>query len=174
VDGCEDGRDRIGVVDGGDDPHPVAVVSNAGFETVCGADRTSPPNRPAHLSEDQRLRLEALLARHGLERIVSARLPLDLTPMASLEVYRDAICIVAEGVATVIVGLVPFTGRLALDDARELETLSRSLLEVANRTPLALVIDGGPAWEHLGRSLVHAGLPVFATMEDALAGLDAQ
>ncbi|MBL8788102.1 MAG: hypothetical protein JNJ59_24630, partial [Deltaproteobacteria bacterium] len=173
---------------------PVAILSNAGFETVCAADRLA-PSLAAELDADTTARLESLLAAHGLGQLVTPRLPLDLTPMASLEAYQDVIRLIAEGDAlharsdlapatrhtarpVILVGLVPFTRRLDLTSPERVATFVRALAAIGEGGPgpvaprLALVLDGGPAWEALRRALAETGLPVFAAMEDAFAGLD--
>lgn len=150
-------------------PGPVALVSNAGFEAVSGADRLGPPYPPASLSHEHTRALEALLARHGLASLVSARLPLDLTPMADLPAYRDALELVLDSEARiVIVGLVPFTRRL---DLAALPALTRELRAAADARgkALALVIDAGPG----SVPTTDLALPLFARVEDALMGLRA-
>lgn len=150
-------------------PGPVALVSNAGFETVSGADRLAPPFTPATLSAEHTRALTRLLEHHGLASLVSPRLPLDLTPMADLDAYRDALELVLETDArVVIVGLVPFTRRL---DLAALAPLTRSLRAAADARgkAIALVIDAAPG-DLLDAT---AGLPTFSRVEDAIAGLTA-
>lgn len=165
---------------------PVAIISNAGFEAVCGADWISPPNVPFNLSEIRRTQLQALLARHGLDRLVSPRLPLDLTPMASNAAFIEAIGLVAEEASTVLVGLVPFTACLDLATLESANRFADQLASIAcvdgpsppgreriarqSKVVLALVVDGGPEWEPLRAAFARVGLPVFATMEAALMG----
>lgn len=163
----------------------VAVVSNAGFETVGAADRVAPVDEVgaggevrggagwsmAKLGPEAERALEAIIARHGLGRLVSARLPLDLTPMATLEVYREVVRVLAETDASaVLIGIVPFSPRLGFEGveawAAELAALSKE-----RDKAIAVVVDGGPDWEALRRTFGAAGLPIFGAMEDATAGL---
>ena len=71
-----------------------------------------------------------------------------------------------------VVGLVPFTRRLAdLDD----QAFATDLRAAALRRDKALgfVVAAGPAGEGLRADLAGSGAPVFARPEDAIAGLRA-
>lgn len=154
-------------------PGPVAVLSNAGFESVSGADRLGGAFPCARLTPAEAERLRALLAKAGLEALVSARLPLDLTPMADDGTYLEAAQLLLETEATVlVVGLIPFTRRLAFPNP---EAFARTLaMEAAARgKAVALALDAGPAYEGLRAALAKAGIPVFTRVEEALEGLQA-
>lgn len=146
---------------------PVAIVSNAGFETVSGADRAGGEWPLAELSRAEREALGALLRRHDLASLVSPRLPLDLTPMADIAAYRAVIDLLLGTEARVlIVGVVPFSRRL---DPIELSTFAETLATLArvHGKSVGLVIDGG--LDSLLR--VSVALPCFTRLEDALKGL---
>jgi acyl-CoA synthetase (NDP forming) len=149
---------------------PVAVVSNAGFEAVSGADGLERPEGripSARLRNEETQALAAVLRGHGLGGIASPLLPLDLTPMADLAAYRDAVLLLLDSEArVVVVGLVPFTLRL---DLAALPAFAAELGAVAasRGKTLALVMDAQPD-AALRAALA---LPVFSRMEDALAGL---
>ncbi|HJV89991.1 MAG TPA: CoA-binding protein [Holophagaceae bacterium] len=152
-------------------PGPVAVVSNAGFESVSAADRMARPFPGAQLSPEETVRLQALLQQAGLAGLVSARLPLDLTPMADDAAYLEAAKLLLDSEATVVVvGLIPFTRRLAFPDP---EGFARTLAaEAAARgKALALALDAGPAYESLRAQFARSGVPVFSRVEEALEGL---
>ncbi len=154
-------------------PGPVAVLSNAGFESVSAADRLGAAFPGAALRPAEVERLQALLQHAGLADLVSARLPLDLTPMADDAAYLDAAALLLDSEATVIVvGLIPFTRRLAFPDP---EAFARALAaKAASRgKALALALDAGPAYESLRAAFSGAGLPVFTRVEEALEGLQA-
>lgn len=156
---------------------PVAVVSNAGFETVSAADRLGLRYPPATLTAAETDALRGLIERHGLLSLVSPRLPLDLTPMASLDAYRDATKLLLDSAArVVIVGLVPFSRRLDFHgDApwAAASALAKELRATADAKgkAVAAVVDAGPEWAPLAAALAAGGLPVFGRMEDAMAGL---
>lgn len=155
------------------DPGPVAVVTNAGFESVAAADLLTPPFASANLGPAVTERLQAVLETEGLGALVTARLPLDLTPMASEAGFLKAVAVLLESpVSIVVLGLVPFTRRLQTG-FHEAAAFASSLAALAleHRKAIGIVVDAGPDHEPYRQALALAGLPVFTRMEDALAGL---
>ena len=150
----------------------VGVVTNAGFESVNGSDLFGPRLPAARLDDTAAQRLQALLAGQKLDGLVSARLPLDLTPMADESAYLAAVELVLGSAAVVVVGLVPFTRRL-LTGADAAKTFADSLAALArqHRKPLGVVIDAGKDYDAYQEAFNAAGLPVFDRMESALLGL---
>jgi len=158
----------------------LGVVSNAGFETVGMADAVLGQRyrvEIAKLGEDTSARLRRGLESNGLGRIVNARNPIDLTPMANEAMYEEATraLLEADEVDAVIVGIVPLTamlrtvpGELESDDALPAR-LSR--LFAHSKKPLVAVVDSGPAYEPLVRALRRAGLPVFRSSDQAVRSL---
>lgn len=151
---------------------PVALLTNAGFESVNGSDLLSDTMAAAQLSESARDSLHALLVRHELAGLVAPRLPLDLTPMASEVVFLDAADILLKEAAVLVIGLVPFT--------RQLDTSARGGARLAavlvhlGRThgkPIAVAVDSGPDYAAYRHEFSQAGLPVFDRVESALRGL---
>ena len=71
-----------------------------------------------------------------------------------------------------IVGLIPFTRRLAFLDP---EAFARTLASAAasQGKALALALDAGPAYEALRSAFARSGVPVFTRVEEALEGLQA-
>jgi acyl-CoA synthetase (NDP forming) len=152
-------------------PGPVAVMSNAGFESVSAADRLGGAFPGAALQPADLDRLQALIQGAGLAGLVTARLPLDLTPMADDAAYLAAAKLLLDTQAAIlVVGLIPFTRRLAFPDP---EAFARTLAaEAASRgKALALALDAGPAYEPLRAAFARSGVPVFARVEEALEGL---
>lgn len=151
---------------------PVGIVTNAGFESVNGSDLLGRDLPAAKLNEPAVQELQAILALEKLAGLVSARLPLDLTPMASESAYLACVDLVLRHSATVVVGLVPFTRRLNTDGngavhfAEAFSALSRK-----HGKPLGVVIDAGDAYASYRNAFTAAGLPVFDRMESALLGL---
>ncbi len=156
-------------------PGPVAVVTNAGFESVNAGDLLVPPLVPASLDSTAMARLQAALETEGLGGLVSPRLPLDLTPMASEEGYLKAVEVLLGTSATVVIlGLVPFTRRLqtGLADARRFAAALAGMAGGQEKA-VGIVVDAGSDYEPYRQALASSGLPVFTRMEEAIAGLKA-
>ena len=153
-------------------PGPVALLSNAGFESVNGSDLFGENLQSAELSLAAKAKLRAVLAQQNLAELVAPRLPLDLTPMASETAYLDAAEILLGEAAQLVVGLVPFTRHLeskGIGAAKFAEALAA--VGRAQAKPVAVAIDAGADYEEYRASFAAAGLPVFTRVEDALLGL---
>ncbi len=158
----------------------LGVVSNAGFETVGMADAILGQRyrlEIAKLAEASAGRLRDALERGGLGKLVNARNPIDVTPMANEATYEESTraLLEADEVDAVIVGIVPLTamlktvpGELEADDA-----LPARLGRLFAKTdkPLVAVVDSGPAYEPLARAIRKAGLPVFRSADQAVRSL---
>ncbi len=158
------------------DPGPVAVLTNAGFESVAAADLMGGAFPPARLGEKEVASLREILRTHGLEALVSPQLPLDITPMSNEVAYRDIQELILQSEAKVlVVGLVPFTRKLELEDAQRATAFARELRSQAEQKgkAVALVVDAGLSYDPMRTALAKGGLPVFTRMEDALEGLRA-
>ncbi|MDP2136815.1 MAG: CoA-binding protein [Candidatus Didemnitutus sp.] len=151
---------------------PVALLTNAGFESVNGSDLFGPDLAAAELSPKATKSLSLVLESHSLDGLVAPRLPLDLTPMAEEAAYLDAAKVLLPECAVLVVGLVPFTRNLGTEGvaaqgfATKLAALAR-----AQKKPLAVVIDAGPAYGEYRAAFVQAGVPTFDRIENALLGL---
>ena len=155
-------------------PATVAVMTNAGFESVASADLLGGACRGAKLSEPETAALAATLASQGLAGLVSARLPLDLTPMADEAAYLAAArLLLATEAEVLLVGLVPLTKRLDTVDPAAQAAFASALAELARASGkwVGVAVDGGPLLDAYRAALRAAGLPVFLTMEEALEGL---
>ena len=151
---------------------PVALVTNAGFESVNGSDLFDSRLPAAHLDATEQEALRQLLQRHELSGLVAARLPLDLTPMAGPSDFIATSALMLESAAVLVVGLVPFTRQL--DTSREgAAKLARflSALRDVHHKPVAVVVDAGADYADFRLAFQQAGLPVFNRMESALCGL---
>jgi len=156
-------------------PGPVAVVTNAGFESVSAGDLLEAPFTSATLDPETTERLRASLRDEGLGDLVAARLPLDLTPMCNEDGYLKTVeVLMGHDAPIMILGLVPFTARLHTG-AAEAVPFARALAALAQRhqTALGVVVDAGDDYEPYRQAFAEAGLPVFARMENAIAGLQA-
>jgi acyl-CoA synthetase (NDP forming) len=154
-------------------PGPIAVMTNAGIEAVNASDLATGQQPIARLSDDLQRALEQLLADEKLAGLVAPRLPLDLTPMAHAPVFLRAAELLLKSEATaLLVGIVPFTRNFATGAAPATE-FARSLAVLARRAgkPTAFVVDSGRDYEGLRAALSESGLPVFARVEEAIAGL---
>jgi len=155
-------------------PSQVAVVTNAGYESVVSADLlvgdiTGVGFEPAEVEA-----AKGVLEKHQLQELVNPRLPLDLTPMADEAAYLDCVRLAAQGSAdTVVVGLVPLTMRLDTTDPARMAGFAKDLADLARETGkrIGVVVEGGPLFEAFRQALMAAGLPLFLSMERALAGL---
>jgi len=155
-------------------PAAVAVMTNAGFESVVSADLLGGPCRGARLTEAETATLAATLEAHGLAGLVSPRLPLDLTPMADEAAYLAAArLLLATEADALVVGLVPLTKRLETAEPAALGAFATALADLARASGKALgvAVEGGPLYDPYRAALRAAGLPVFLTMEEALEGL---
>jgi acyl-CoA synthetase (NDP forming) len=154
-------------------PGPVALLTNAGFESVTSGDLLADPFPPATLTPALETKLQAMLTEEGLNQLVAAHLPLDLTPMADGRAYLRAAEILLESEAAIIViGLVPFTRRLP-GELGQVEAMGHAFaaLAKAKGKAIALVVDAGADHGPYRDALARSGLPVFTRVEKALMGL---
>jgi len=155
-------------------PARVAVISNAGYESVVSADLLEGAVASHTLEPGEVERLRELLAAHQLQDLVNPRLPLDVTPMADEAAYLACAELIAGSAAdTLVIGLVPLTMRLETWDEARMEAFAEALAQVARASGkrLGVAVEGGPLFEPYRQSLMKAGLPVFPSMEKALLGL---
>lgn len=158
----------------------IAAVSNAGYETVGMADCLRGAryelSMPA-VSEPTRRRLVDALCKHGLERLVNPRNPLDLTPMASDAAYEDCLrpLLEADEFDALVVSTVPLTPAM-LSTPQELDrpgSLAERIprLFAAAGKPMVMVIDCGPLYDELALRIRAAGVPVFRSCDQAIRSL---
>lgn len=155
-------------------PHKVAVVTNAGFESVVSADMLENGLEAAKLTEAEEAQLAAMIEKHGLNGLVGAHLPLDLTPMAGEAPYFEgAELLCASEADSIVVGLVPLTQRLNTTDAAHMAAYAKSYMDLARKTGkrIGVAVDAGSMFEAYREAFMKAGVPVFLTMERALQGL---
>jgi acyl-CoA synthetase (NDP forming) len=157
-------------------PSRVAVVTNAGYESVVSADLLVGAITGHVLEPAQVEQCRELLEAHKLQELVNPRLPLDVTPMADEAAYLDLCRFAARTQAdTLVVGLVPLTRRLETADPEKMEAFARELLAIAKDSGkrLGVVVEGGPLYEAYRETFMRVGLPLFLSMERALSGLQA-
>jgi len=155
-------------------PTSVAIMTNAGFESVASADLLNGPFHGSKLTEAETTTLAATIEAEGLTGLVSARLPLDLTPMANESAYlATAKLLLASEADVVVVGLVPLTIRLDTKQIEAIHAFASALAKLAEDSGkwVGVAVEGGPLFDLYRQELRAAGLPVFLTMEEALEGL---
>lgn len=157
----------------------LGAVTNAGFESVAMADNLGPFDL-ARFSEATREQLREVLARMRLESIVSAKNPLDLTPITTDEPYADAVAAVLgdDGVDVAVIGCVPLSGALQTLPAGEAHaenvhgehSVAQRLADVilASDKATIAVVDGGPLYDPMARLLEARGVPTFRSADRAL------
>jgi acyl-CoA synthetase (NDP forming) len=154
-------------------PGPVALVTNAGFESVNASDTLQSRPPAARLGAAAHRALGEMLEAEGLAGLVPARLPLDLTPMASESAYlKAAEILLREDAGVLVLGLVPFTRSLATEGPAS-GAFARRLAGLSSSTgkPIGIAVDAGPDYEPYREAFACEGLPVFSRVEDALLGL---
>ncbi len=158
----------------------IGAMSNAGYETVGMADTVRGPRyqvQMASLAESTREQLREILSAEGLDRLVNARNPLDLTPMARERAYESCarVLLDCDEVDALVVSVVPLTPALKTTGEEMAaggalpERLPR--LVQAHRKPVVFVVDCGPAYDALALAVRSAGVPVFRTCDQAIRSL---
>lgn len=151
---------------------PVALLSNAGFESVNGSDLFDAQLVSSRLSPAAAEDLARTLTQHNLAGLVAPRLPLDLTPMADEPAYIAAADALLRDAAILVVGLVPFTRKLRSGDD-EARQFAEQLAELGRKhgKPVAVAIDAGSDYDAYRAAFTAVGLAVFDRVENALLGL---
>lgn len=154
-------------------PGPVALMTNAGCESVNGGDRLNGDGlQAATLDAGAQAELETMLAAHQLLGLVAPRLPLDLTPMSGPDVYLAAADILLGSAGVLLVGMVPFAPLVEIDPAGA-DRMAGELVRLRRKheKPVAVIVDAGADYDAHRARFRAAGLPVFDRVETALLGL---
>lgn len=156
----------------------VAVVTNAGFESVAAADHLGGLELAA-FGDETRERLLDLLRQAGLEGVVAVSNPLDLTPMAADETFEEAVrvALADDGVDVGIVGCVPLTPALETlpagagvpEDLHGEQSIARRLVRLKDETttPWAAVVDAGELYGPMRALLKGARVPTLDSIDRA-------
>ncbi len=162
----------------------LAVVCNAGFESVGCADNIQGDDYAltlARFGDQSRRKLSRILQKGKLDTLVEIKNPLDLTPMATEEVYEAFIHALLEdpNVDAVIAGVTPLAPLLrtlpeemaAAGHGKTEQVIAKRLIKLAghDRKPLVAVVDGGALYDPLVRALEAGGVPVFRSADRAVA-----
>lgn len=157
----------------------LGAVSNAGFECVAIADALG-RFRLEPFGGTTRRRLEDLLARCRLDRVIEARNPLDLTPTMDDDASAEAVRAVLDdpNVDVGVVGCVPLTGALITlaagsgheEDLHDPRSIVSQLLQLRQDSPKAwvAVVDGGVLYDAMAARLDEHRVPTFRTADRAL------
>lgn len=158
----------------------IGAISNAGYETVGMADAIHSPRHEVEipdLASATCARLQETLAKHKLDRLVNARNPLDVTPMADDEAYEDCVRVLLQDnrIDAVVTSFVPLTARLLttaseITDRKSVAYRLGDLFRESTK-PLVAVVDSGPDYEPIVGVMRSAGLPVFRSADDAMRSL---
>jgi indolepyruvate ferredoxin oxidoreductase beta subunit len=158
----------------------LGAVSNAGFETVGMADATIGQDyhvEMAPLAEASKQRLVQVLAKHKLDKLVNARNPLDVTPMATDPAYEDCVRVLLEcpDVDAIVASLVPLSPAMLTtpDEIGQPGSLVERLpkLFADASKPVVVNIDAGSLYEPMAKALRAAGVPVFRSADQAVRAL---
>jgi acyl-CoA synthetase (NDP forming) len=158
----------------------LGALSNAGFECVAAADHLGPFTL-ARLSADTETGLGAVLDQAGLGGVVVADNPVDTTPILEDAAFAVAVeaLLADDGVDVGVVGCVPLTPALQTlvpgpdhdEDLSQSTSVVQRLahLHRASSKAWVVVVDAGPLYDVMVERLLAAGVPVFRTMDRALA-----
>jgi len=164
----------------------LAAISNAGYESVGIADNILGVGyklEMAHFSPESNMQIKNILIQANLDSLTSVNNPLDITPMASEDVYEQIITTLLkdENIDAIIVAIVPLTPILHTlpEEIETYDTLPMnfSLIERIARLnqsslkPLVIVIDSGPLYDNLADEFQRKGLAVFRSADIAVSVL---
>jgi acyl-CoA synthetase (NDP forming) len=157
----------------------LAAVSNAGFECVAVADNLGRFTLPAFGDDTLRTLGEVFVA-NRIAQLVDLNNPIDLTPMTGDAGYVQTLDTLLRdpGTDAVLVGCVPFSAAVQtlpaadshpenLDDTSSVVAGFIRLKQTSDK-PWVAVVDAGPLYDPMSRSLLAAGVPTFRTADRAL------
>ena len=155
----------------------LAIVTNAGYETVGSVDTLgdNDTERLYPLTEKDRAALGNVLQHHGMQGLVAAANPLDLTPMADESVYLDCVeAMLGFGAGVVMLGLVPLSEQLDTQQLTEAEDFAARLKSLAQSSGrlVGIVIDAGVPYQRYKAVFEREGFPVFDGMDMGVLGIN--
>ncbi len=155
-------------------------MSNAGFESAGMADAVIPGGPVAAPAPDAGLarRLREILVRHGLDSIVDAKNPLDITPMAAdaaaIEIAQAVLQ--SPSVDGLVAAMIPLTPAMkTLPEEGLADSFAAKLGDLAKRSGKIVVfcVAGGSLYEPYVAEARKRGLPVFRSADRAVRALAA-
>ena len=155
----------------------LAIVTNAGYEMVGGVDTLgdNETERLYQFTDDDRNVLSEVLERHGMQELVAASNPLDLTPMADEAVYLDCVeAMIGFGAGVVMLGLVPLSEQLDTNQLTQAEAFATRLRKLTQATGclVGIVIDAGVPYQRYKAVFERQGFPVFDAMDMGVLGIN--
>ncbi|MEJ2193534.1 MAG: acetate--CoA ligase family protein [Ignavibacteriaceae bacterium] len=150
------------------------IISNAGYETVAGADKSVTGLQP--FSKETNKKLLQVFKEAKLSNIVSTNNPLDLTPMANDQVYLECCKIILNDSQTdlLICGIVPLTVMVETEDEEivNANALRYYHLVTEVKKPFAIVVEGGKLYDKFKDSFLNKNIPVFNSIQDVFEVLN--
>jgi len=160
----------------------VALLSNAGFESVVMADniRNGESLVLAPLADATKAALSAALAPLGIDKLQDVKNPLDVTPVADDSVFcACAAALLADpNVDCAVISPVPMTPALrtlasgpghaeSIDDPASVSSRLIGIFQAADK-PFVVNIDAGTLYDAMAERLEAAGVPVFRQVDEAV------
>ncbi|RMF85242.1 MAG: indolepyruvate oxidoreductase subunit beta [Planctomycetota bacterium] len=158
----------------------IGAISNAGCETVAMADAILGRRyavEMAQLDDEGCEQLRKVLREHDLDRLVNARNPLDVTPMASDAAIEACarVLLSRDQVDALVVSTVPLSAALKTtpQEVASGGSLAERLPKLAGECskPMIYVVDSGPLFDELARTARRAGIPTFRSCDQAIRSL---
>jgi len=161
----------------------IAVMSNAGFESVGFADNILGEDyelRMAAFAEETGVKLARIMKKTGIESLVDVKNPMDVTPMTTEDGYEACLRALFEdpNVDAVVAGLVPLAPLMqTLPDSKDPKaylTADTSIPKRLSRViadydkPLIMVHDGGSLFDPLVAAVNQEGITVFRSSDRAV------
>ena len=161
----------------------IAVMSNAGFESVGFADNILGEDyelQMATFSEETGAKLARIMKKTKIEGLVDAKNPMDVTPMTTEDGYEAYLRTLFEdpNVDAVVAGLVPLAPLMqTLPDPKDPKaylradtSIPKSLSRVVAdyEKPLIMVHDGGSLFDPLVEAVNQEGITVFRSSDRAV------
>jgi len=160
----------------------VAILSNAGFESVIMSDNLRNGDRLelAVFSGATRARLIEALSSLGIDKFQDVKNPLDTTPVAHDAAFTACARALLDdpGVDCAVVSPLPMTGSLQTlapgenhkENIYDPSSTPARLIEIFKTTdkPFVVNIDAGLEYDAMAAMLEEAGLPVFRQCDDAV------
>jgi len=161
----------------------LAAVSNAGYEAVGIADNILGEDYQLALSDFSQAtlaKLQAILNAGNLDNLTSVQNPLDITPMASEDIYVDVLrsLLQDDNIDAIVVAIVPLTPILhtlpsEIDGSGRADSENSiveriSNLNAASDKPLLVVVDSGKLYDPMAEGFQNHNLPVFRSADIAV------
>ncbi len=161
----------------------VAVISNAGFESVGFADNILGEDhelRMAIFTEETQRKLTLIMKKNRIDGLVDVKNPMDVTPMSTEDGYEAYLRAIFEdpNVDAVLAGLVPLAPLMQTlpdpTDPKAYLTADTSIPRRLSRIiadynkPLIMVHDGGSLFDPLVEAVNQEGITVFRSSDRAM------